>query len=193
MSELLKDRNDGQYAVLEGNFLSAKKTGQIKAQLPLSDDFTKNEPAENGMCLVYDRIAGEVRTPEGTEGPEGDLTDERVLLHFSVEKLYDSQRPELASFAVKPGDVYPRLYQLNVGDTFTTDAVLIDSGLDIEDLDTYEGRIVGVNNEGWIDATQEVDNYDDIIVKFRVIEATDLPGADFGVNYYGLKFEVVSA
>lgn len=199
MTKLLRDYNDGKYAVLEGNLLSARKTGQVKAQLPLNESDFENDPAENGMVLIYDEVDGSVRKPaddEGSLGSSDNKTDEKVMLHFSVEKLYNVREQSLADFALPLGEFYPRLYELNKGDKFTTDAVVVaDVEADLKDtLDSYVGNIVGVLNDGefagFIDATEEISK-DDAEVAFKVIAVTDLPADDFQSKTYALKFEVV--
>ncbi len=107
--------NCGGYGVVEMNHVASVKTGQIYAQLPLdgTTDFA-SAPAENGMLLVYDEITGVVRKP--------DAITEYVYLHKSVEKMYSSETVGLKEFALAKATTYPRLYKLNVGDTFTTTA-----------------------------------------------------------------------
>jgi hypothetical protein len=133
MATYLKDLNGGDHSVLEANFLAARRTGQVKAQLPLGDDFDFGEPVENGVFLLYDMINKEVKKP-GVSNPQNVLG---LMLHFSVEKEYDNIRPGLNTFAIYkqdgnkyPGTPYPRLFQPHVGDVFTTDAIRI-SGSDL--------------------------------------------------------------
>ena len=168
MATYLKDLNNfglsGKYAVLEPNFLAARRTGQVKAQLPLSDDdFSVGEAVENGVFLNYNMIDGEVKKP-GASNPEN---VKKLMLHFSVEKEYDSVRSGLNTHAIfrqdgnkYPGTPYPRLFQPHVGDTFTTDAIRI-SGSDLSTEDDIEaaweaveaGIPYGVDEDGFINCT----------------------------------------
>jgi len=146
---LLKRLNGNKYSVLEVNFLSARRTGHVKAQLPLDpDDFDGDNKAENGMLLKYNTVTGYVEKP--------DNQNTMVMLHFSVEKEYDNIRPGLNTFALEPGEFYPRLYGLSLGDTWTTDAVELDSDdTDEGVLTAYEGVSKGdtfaVNSDGFLD------------------------------------------
>ncbi len=145
---LLKQINGNKYSVVEINFLAARRTGHVKAQLPLNEDvFSEDNKAENGMLLHYDTVNGYVTTPNDK--------DTMVMLHFSVEKEYDHLRPGLRNFAVAPGEFYPRLYGLYLGDTWTTDAVEFDGQDSDEDiLAAYEsvskGDIFCVNSDGFL-------------------------------------------
>lgn len=145
---LLKQLNGNKYSVVEANFLAARRTGHVKAQLPLNPDvFSQNVKAENGMLLKYDTVNGYVTKPANK--------DTMVMLHFSVEKEYDSLRPGLNTFALAPGEFYPRLFGLSLGDTWTTDAVEFSGATsDAEILAAYEavskGDIFCVNDDGFL-------------------------------------------
>ena len=148
---LLKRLNGNKYSVLEVNFLAARRTGHVKAQLPLNpDEFNDNSKAENGMLLKYDTVAGNVSLPTNK--------NTMVMLHFSVEKEYDNVRPGLNTFALAPGEFYPRLYGVSLGDTWTTDAVSF-SGDDDDAtvLAAYEavskGDVFCVNAAGFLEET----------------------------------------
>jgi len=104
------------YGVVEFNHVAAQKTGQLKAQLPASDGLATEvgNVLENGMFLVYDEVAGAVRLPA-----TGD-TAKNIMLHKSAEKLYDKYANELGDFYLDlTSGVYPRMYTMNTGDTFT--------------------------------------------------------------------------
>ena len=116
------------YGQVEPNHLSAKRTGQIYAQLPADGgiDFL-----ENGQFVKYDYFAGKVNfTGEG-----------EWMLVYNAEKIYDEDE-EVNDFAMKKedydayfynaaGDVMPegtkmvpRVFKTNVGDIFTTNTVM---------------------------------------------------------------------
>jgi hypothetical protein len=106
------------YAVAESNHLAAVKTGEIFAQYQLNaSNFTGTKYAENGMLLVVDHVAKDVKLPAG-------ITATGIHLHLSVEKDYENKGRKY--FAVKPGEYLPRLYKLKVGDIFETNAVVYD-------------------------------------------------------------------
>ena len=159
MATYLTKANGDKYAVLEPNLLAARRTGQVRAQLPLNATDFATEPAQNGTLLSYDMADGSVKLP----GANGTTTG--LMLHFSVEKEYDHIRPGLNNFAVwrqvaneNPGSPYPRLFQLHLGDTFTTDAVRTNAGTrtaaqTAEDFAALTvGHVYQVNTDGFIDA-----------------------------------------
>ena len=190
MTTLLSNYNAGDYSVLEINFLAARKTGQVRAQLPLNSDDFATDPAQNGMLLTYDQEDGSVKLPAA----KGDY----ALLHFSIEKLYNEKfKGDLASYAVKPGGVYPRLFVLNSEDTFTTDAVMVDDNLGddyIKDhLDDCVGKYYTCNTSGFIEQTDNPTDPGTIATVLKCIASTDMPASDFGVTAYGLKFKVIRA
>ncbi len=194
MATYLTKANGDKYAVLEPNFLAARRTGQVRAQLPLNSTDFATIPAQNGMLLKYDVVDGSVKLPGATAGQQKGL-----MLHFSVEKEYDNIRPGLNNHAVWrqvandfPGTPYPRLFQLHIGDTFTTDAVKTNAGSrsaaqTIEDFDAFTlGDIYQVGEDGFIDAV--AGNKTTITsVMFKLIAKTTLP--DGG---YACKFEVTN-
>lgn len=108
---LLEKKGFGQ---VEPNHLSAQRTGQIYAQLPLASDI---EVLENGQFAVYDYASGEVNfTGKG-----------EPLLVFNEVKLYEL-RQGCKDFALQKinaidGELVPRLFKTNVGDIFTTNLV----------------------------------------------------------------------
>jgi hypothetical protein len=190
MATYLTQLNGDKYSVLEANFLAARRTGQVKAQLPLGADFELREAVQNGMFLKYDMAEGEVKKP--TNG-----NTKGLMLHFSVEKEYDNMRPGLNTFAIfkqdsnkNPGTPYPRFFQPHLGDTFTTDAVRL-SGSDVNDeaaLAAYEaltiGHVFGIGADGFINLTTSGAAAEG--VRVMLIAKTTLP--DGG---YACKFEVV--
>jgi len=189
MATYLRDINGGDYSVLEANFLAARRTGQVKAQLPLGSDFAAGEAVENGMFLVYDTVAEEVKKPASAD-------QKGMMLHFSVEKEYDNIRPGLNTYAIFkqdankfPGTPYPRLFQPHLGDTFTTDAVRLNNG-DLSAanaLAAYEaltaGHVFGIGTDGFINATTSGAAAEGVRVK--LVSLTTLPNGG-----YACKFEV---
>lgn len=105
------------YGQVEPNRLSAQQTKSVFGQLPLAAAVAV---AENGMALVYDEVAKEVRFPKAGEIAQ---------LHMSEIILNDDRLQADSDFAVINSAAtkmqvamsgYPRLYGLSVGDKFTT-------------------------------------------------------------------------
>ena len=139
------------YGQVEPNQLSAQKTGQIFASLPLDADV---EVLQNGEFMFYDYAAGEVSADDSTGVAE-------PMLVFNEIKLYEPfWRTSYKDFAmIRVGDNYvtsalatagygdgaetegvaanpahtelpyrmdgiaPRLFKTNVGDIYTTNMV----------------------------------------------------------------------
>lgn len=103
------------YAQVEDNHLSAKRNGEVYAQLPAAAGIDK---LEQGMFVHYDYAAGEVNF-DG-DGP--------IMMVYNEEKLYDERHQMHKDFAQLTADAYngvitPRLFRLTVGDLYTTNAV----------------------------------------------------------------------
>lgn len=103
------------YGVVEMNFATWTRNGRVPSQLPLSNEFTKQAPCENGMWLVYDELAKEVRKPTAVT--------ENMAIVYSSEKDYGmiGQRG-LGYFYQVEGD-YPRMGRPSVGDKYTTNTI----------------------------------------------------------------------
>lgn len=147
------------YGVVEFNNVAAQRNGRIRAQLPASEALATavSNKLENGMFLVYDRVDGEVKLPAAA-------TD-RVLLHKSSEKLYGEVG--LKEFALDvPGKVYPRLYELASGDTFTI-TKFVGAFADL-----IVGDIMTVNSDGILAKKVLVGTE---VVIFKVVEKTTVP------------------
>lgn len=190
MATYLTKANGDKYAVLEPNFLAARRTGQVRAQLPLNATDFATIPAQNGMFLTYDAAGGSVRLPQGSAGEQKGL-----MLHFSVEKEYDNIRPGLNNHAVWrqdgnnfPGTPYPRLFQLHLGDTFTTDAVKTnaESRTAAETAEDFAALTVGhvyqVGTDGFIDAA-EGDKTTITSVMVKLIAKTTLPDGGLACKF----------
>ena len=112
------ERGFGQ---VEPNHLSAQRTGQIYAQLPMGVNML-----ENGQFAKYNYNAGKVNFDGDSEW----------MLVYNAVKVYDEDE-EAADYAmIKPEegakgtpvigvstDVVPRLFKTNIGDIFTTNAI----------------------------------------------------------------------
>jgi hypothetical protein len=109
------------YGQLELNQVAFPRDGRIEAQCALDTaDFTEAKPAENGMILVVDNVNRLIKLPEGEPG-------EIYALNYSSEHLYDERTlGSLRHFRLVPGEFYPRLGYLSVGDKFTTNTIELD-------------------------------------------------------------------
>lgn len=157
-----------KYSVVEFNRVVAQKTGNMKSQFPLDPTAFADKVAENGMLLVVDEIAGTVKFPT-------DVTAPVVYIHFSPEKLYNNEG--LNAFALAPGGLYPNMYALAVGDTFTTNCV---SG----DMTTA----VGGTNYGVPDASGKIKlvvvaGIATANVVLDVVKKTTLPNGDLALKF----------
>ena len=84
------------YGQVEPNHLSARRTGQIYAQLPANKDI---DVLENGQFVKYDYFAGEVNFTGAGEW----------MLVFNEIKLYREEQVD-AEFAMKKGNYNARIY-----------------------------------------------------------------------------------
>ncbi len=122
------------YGQVEPNHLSARRTGQIYAQLPAAAGI---DMLENGQFAKYDYVKGEVNF-----GSEEDAEDAgEFMLVFNEVKVYEDRQGD-ADFAMlkdnyvarvydatgksMPPDtsMVPRLLKTNVGDIFTTNTIM---------------------------------------------------------------------
>lgn len=160
------------YAQVEPNHLSARRTGQIYAQLPAAADI---DVLENGQFAKYDYVNGEVNfTGEG-----------EWMLVLNEIKLYESRETD-ADFAMikenygaavynavgevmKDGTkMVPRLLKTNVGDIYTTNAV------NETELAVGDNLYVGAN--GFL-AKAEAEG-----PKFAVVKVYSMPDGQPGVK-----------
>jgi len=119
------------YSLVETNHVAAVRTGEIKAQYPMSDALAE-VGAQNGQLLTVDDVAKEVGLPADE--------DAYVYLHHSEERLYESALGRDAFIVTEPN--YPRMMKLNVGDIFETNAV--DLGLFEDVTEAKTEATVGV-------------------------------------------------
>lgn len=139
MTEIMKDKKSSAeyvkfgYAQVEPNHLSAQRTGQIYAQLPLADGLA----VENGQFVKYNYAANKVEVNTNAGG--------EWMLVYNEVKTYDARETaadyvmDSASF----GNPVPRVFKTNVGDIMTTNAI---------DSDTVaEGNKLTVGTKGFLE------------------------------------------
>lgn len=178
------------YGQLELNNVAFRRDGRIEAQCALDTTDFATVPAENGMLLAVDKIAGTIRMPDSSEVcPVG--------LNYTSEHMYDERANALKDFklTIKDG-FYPRIGYLAVGDKFTTNCVSYDSAKDATWTDE-EKFIEALGNIGTtkLYGTQSADG--SILVsatapaegiKLLVIQKTTMPDGQLGI-----KFQVIGA
>lgn len=107
------------YGQLEMNQVAYRRDGRIEAQCALDATDFKEIPAENGMLLAVDKIAGTIKLPvAGSKLP--------VALNYTTEHMYDERNMGLKNFKTDLNSFYPRLGYLSVGDRFTTNCLAVD-------------------------------------------------------------------
>ena len=107
------------FGQLEMNQVAYRRDGRIEAQCALDAEDFATIPAENGMLLAIDKIAGTIKLPA-----EGDNLP--VALNYSTEHMYDERHMGLKNFKTDIDSFYPRLGYLAIGDRFTTNCLAID-------------------------------------------------------------------
>lgn len=134
-----------QYAQLEINRAAFLKTGMVGSQLPLSNEFTEENPCENGMWVDAERANGEYKLISADT--------ERIGIVYTTEKEWGLYLDGLKSFrAVASEGHYPRVGELGLGDTFTSNCFDMGDYVDLaaiaEALKEGELYLVPVVGEG---------------------------------------------
>ena len=125
------------YAQVEPNHLSAQRTGQIYAQLPLADGLA----IENGQFVKYNYAANKVEV-NAEAGGEWMLVFNEVKVYGDRETAEDYVM-DSAAF----GNPVPRVFKTNVGDIMTTNA--INSG------SVAEGNKLTVGTKGFLEVNAD--------------------------------------
>lgn len=178
------------YGQLELNNVAFRRDGRVEAQCALDAADFATVPAENGMLLAVDKVAGTIRMPDPSKVcPVG--------LNYTSEHMYDERANALKNFKLTTKDgFYPRIGYLAVGDKFTTNCVSYDSTKD----STWTSEDKFIEALGAISATnlygtQSADG--SILVsataptagiKLLVIQKTTMPDGQLGI-----KFQVIGA
>ena len=139
------------YGQVEPNQLSAQKTGQIYASLPLDSDVAV---LQNGEFMYYDYVSGKVSADDSTGVAEPMLVFNEIKLYepfwrtsykdFAMIRVGDNYvtvKPATAGYGdgaetvgvdANPGHteypyrmegIAPRLFKTNIGDIYTTNMV----------------------------------------------------------------------
>lgn len=181
------------YGQVEGNHLSAQRTGQIYAQLPAKNDINL---LENGQFVKYNYADGVV----DFEG-EGEW-----MLVYNEVKLYDAPwRESYKDFAMIKdnytpgsdtithdglgpfkGQMTPRLFKTNIGDIFTTNCLekANTSGkAEVTLTDLTVGDVVApTKTNGYLKKSDSGTTTDDTVMKWQVVKLTTMPDGQAAVK-----------
>lgn len=181
------------FGQVEGNHLSAQRTGQIYAQLPAKNDINL---LENGQFVKYNYADGVV----DFEG-EGEW-----MLVLNEVKLYDAPwRESYKDFAMIKdnytpgsdtithdglgpfkGQMTPRLFKTNIGDIFTTNCLekANTSGkAEVTLTDLAVGDIVApTKTNGYLKKSDSGTTTDDTVMKWQVVKLTTMPDGQAAVK-----------
>ena len=181
------------FGQVEGNHLSAQRTGQIYAQLPAKNDINL---LENGQFVKYNYADGVV----DFEG-EGEW-----MLVYNEVKLYDAPwRESYKDFAMIKdnytpgsdtiahdglgpfkGQMTPRLFKTNIGDIFTTNCLekANTSGkAEVTLTDLVVGDVVApTKTNGYLKKSDSGTTTDDTVMKWQVVKLTTMPDGQAAVK-----------
>ena len=181
------------FGQVEGNHLSAQRTGQIYAQLPAKNDINL---LENGQFVKYNYADGVV----DFEG-EGEW-----MLVYNEVKLYDAPwRESYKDFAMIKdnytpgsdtithdglgpfkGQMTPRLFKTNIGDIFTTNCLekANTSGkAEVTLTDLAVGDVVApTKTNGYLKKSDSGATTDDTVMKWQVVKLTTMPDGQAAVK-----------
>ena len=181
------------FGQVEGNHLSAQRTGQIYAQLPAKNDINL---LENGQFVKYNYADGVV----DFEG-EGEW-----MLVLNEVKLYDAPwRESYKDFAMIKdnytpgsdsithdglgpfkGQMVPRLFKTNIGDIFTTNCLekANTSGkAEVTLTDLVVGDVVApTKTNGYLKKNDSGVTTDDTVMKWQVVKLTTMPDGQAAVK-----------
>lgn len=181
------------FGQVEGNHLSAQRTGQIYAQLPAKNDINL---LENGQFVKYNYADGVV----DFEG-EGEW-----MLVYNEVKLYDAPwRESYKDFAMIKdnytpgsdtithdglgpfkGQMTPRLFKTNIGDIFTTNCLekANTSGTaEVTLTDLVVGDVVApTKTNGYLKKSDSGATTDDTVMKWQVVKLTTMPDGQAAVK-----------
>lgn len=181
------------FGQVEGNHLSAQRTGQIYAQLPAKNDINL---LENGQFVKYNYADGVV-----------DFTGEgEWMLVYNEVKLYDAPwRESYKDFAMIKdnytpgsdtithdglgpfkGQMTPRLFKTNIGDIFTTNCLekANTSGkAEVTLTDLAVGDVVApTKTNGYLKKSDSGTTTDDTVMKWQVVKLTTMPDGQAAVK-----------
>lgn len=164
------------FGQVEPNHLSAKRNGQIYAQLPAAKSIAV---LENGMFAKYDYQNNEVNfTGEG-----------EWMLVLNEVKLYDDAwRESYKDFALQSknfvsGEMVPRLFKTSVGDIYTTNCLAVAgaAGTEVDMGEIALGDKLSPNASGYL--AKDGDG----TIEFKVVKVYTMPDGQEGVKLQRVK------
>lgn len=168
------------FGQIELNNVAFRRDGRVEAQCALDAEDFASVPAENGMLLAVDKANRCIKFYDASE-------DLPLAINYSSEHLYDERKNALKDFNLKPGQLYPRMGYLAVGDLFTTNTLCYDDTEYADEdallikLKAYNTAAVfaGVSANGaWkVSATKPTAG-----VVAKVVKAYTMPDGQFGVK-----------
>ena len=192
------------YGQVEPNQLSAQKTGQIYASLPLDKNVSV---LQNGEFMYYDYATGKVTAGDGSTVGEPMLVFNEIKLYepfwqtsykdFAMIRVgdnYVTSRPATGTYGngsltegatINPGHteygyrmdgIAPRLFKTNIGDIYTTNMVKVGSDVTYNVGDILKLKKTDRN-------TLELDKNGDIgTVQFVVAKVYTMPDGQPGLK-----------
>jgi len=157
---------EGKNAVVETNQVAAVQTGRMKAQYPVEG----GADLQNGMLVVIDEAAKLIKLP-------GAAYTGKFALHASEERIYEGHLGR-DSFILKGGTQIPRVFYLEDGDIFETDAVVLDGTVGY-----YDAAFGVANADGLIAFTNDVVGATPHKMYLEVVEKVTLPNGKGGFKF----------
>lgn len=179
----IKRKEIDGYGQLEPNRIAAQKTKEIFAQLPAASDLPI---IENGMFLVYDLGAGEVRKP-ATKGEYAQLVMNEINLadeRYQEDKDYAMIAHPESKYQVAMA-AYPRLFNPTIGDTFTTNVFKWD-GTNEATATSLIGTEYTTDIDGII---APVETGDVAQIVFEVVKQYTLPDGQYAIKFAVKKID----
>ena len=170
------------FGQVEPNHLSAKRNGQIYAQLPAAKSIAV---LENGMFAKYDYENNEVNfTGDG----EWMLVLNEVKLYDDAWRYYGKSSGQYAAYAMEAknfvsGEMTPRLFKTSVGDIYTTNCLVL-AGVAGEEVDMGE---IAVGDTLSPKANGYLAKDGDGSIEFKVVKVYTMPDGQEGVKLQRIK------
>lgn len=167
-----------KYASLEMNRAGYLKTGLIRSQTPLSDEFTAEAPCENGMWVDANIANGEIKLPSADTELYG--------IVYTTEKEWGRYVYGLKEHFDVAG-AYPRVGIFSAGDIFTTNC--FDMG-DFDDVAAFEAAMKALATTPLYVVPQEGDGRPKVTATKpdsgaygQVVKYTTVPNGERAIKY----------
>lgn len=159
------------YGQVEPNHLSAKRTGQIYAQLPV-DKTALGTVLENGRFVKYNYANKKIDLSGAGEW----------MLVYNEIKLYDERKQSYKDYAMIAdeqvnGEMVPRVFKTNVGDIYTTNCI----GDGTSTVSVNVGDNLKVGADGYLTSGT------DSAFQWQVVEIYTMPDGQPGIKIMRVK------